>query len=259
LAAPSAVAGLVSIAITLRDRRHRVRQYPSTARRIIAQMQSARTDARWSDAIRLTVSLWLFMLLIFLPAIIARMHGDNWGGVALDSATIIVSIGFGLCLFAVFRASIDMATAARIILLAAATLVVAAVQIMFDLLFTAWVAENLRASWSRVPVDLARASASLLNYVCVFTVNLALFQLSFTRRAALTAERQLAAARWAAQQAQLEALRLQLNPFPVQHAERDFIDDPHPAQRRCRTDDGQAFQFPACQPGLRSAGAGGGR
>jgi sensor histidine kinase YesM len=46
----------------------------------------------------------------------------------------------------------------------------------------------------------------------IFGVNMALFQVSFARRAALKQELQLSQARSAAQQAQLAALRYQLNP-----------------------------------------------
>jgi hypothetical protein len=174
-------------------------------------MPSAKSDARWSDAIRLTVALWLFMLLIFLPAIFARNHA-NVSGVAIDSATVLVSIAFALGIFALFRASVDQTATVRGAILATAIVAVSAVQIVFDLFFTAWIAHNFEASWRMVPFDSARVSASMLNYVCVFTVNVTLFQLSFSRRRSLTAERQLAAAQSAAQQAQLEALRLQLNP-----------------------------------------------
>jgi two-component sensor histidine kinase len=174
-------------------------------------MPGARIDAQWSNAIRLTVALWLFMLLIFLPALIARNHAD-WRGVAIDSTTILVSIGFALGIFAVFRATVDRTATVRGAILAFAILTVSSLQIAFDLLFTEWIAHNFQASWAMVRFDSARVSASMLNYVCVFTVNVALFQLSFSRRRSLTAERQLAAARSAAQQAQLEALRLQLNP-----------------------------------------------
>ena len=174
-------------------------------------MPNAGGDAHWSDAIRLTVALWLFMLLIFLPAIIARNNAD-WHGVALDSTTIFVSIGFALGIFAVFRASVDQKPTVRGGILAASILAASVVQIVFDLFFTTWAAHNFQASWNMVEFNSARISASMLNYVCVFTVNVALFQLSFSRRRSLTAERQLAAAESAAQQAQLEALRLQLNP-----------------------------------------------
>ena len=175
-------------------------------------MPSARADARWSDAAPLTIALWLFVLVIFLPAILARHQDENWTGVALDCATALISIGLALALFALFKASAALPPALRLVLIGATTLAVSVAQTLFDLLFTAWVAHNLRASWAAVPIDLARASGAMLNYVCVFTVNVALFQLSFSRRRSLTRERQLVAAQHAAQQAQLEALRLQLNP-----------------------------------------------
>ncbi len=175
-------------------------------------MPTARSDARWADAVPLTVALWLFILLIFLPAIIARHHGDDWSNIALDSVTIILSIGFALGLFALFRATVAWQPTGRTVLMALGIFLVATVQTGLDLLFTAWVAHNLRAAWLAVPVDLGRASASMLNYLCVFTVNVALFQLTFSRRRSLSRERQLAAAESTAQRAQLEALRLQLNP-----------------------------------------------
>jgi hypothetical protein len=198
--------------LTPRDRLRIIGQIsPVILRGATAFMPSARSDARWSDAIRLTFALWLFILLIFLPAIFARNRADV-SGVAIDSATIIVSIAFAHGMFALFRATVDQTATVRAAVLGAAILVVSAVQIAFDLFFTSWVAHNFDASWSMMQFDSARVSASMLNYVCVFTVNVALFQLSFSRRRSLTAERQLAAARSAAQQAQLEALRLQLNP-----------------------------------------------
>ena len=174
-------------------------------------MPAAKSDARWIDAVPLTVALWLFMLLIFLPAILAR-HEDDWTGVALDSSTVLLSIGLGFALFALFRGTTEWPALPRAILLVAATLGVALAHTTFDLIVTAWIAEHMIANWRDVPIDLSRASASLLNYVCVFSVNVALFQLSFSRRRSLTRERQLATAQAAAQQAELEALRLQLNP-----------------------------------------------
>ena len=184
---------------------------PSTHRGIATFMPAAKSDARWMDAVPLTVALWLFMLLIFLPAILSR-HEDDWAGVALDSSTVLLSIGLGFALFALFRGTTEWPALPRAILLVAATLGVALAHTTFDLIVTAWIAEHLSADWRDVPIDLSRASASLLNYVCVFSVNVALFQLSFSRRRSLTRERQLAAAQAAAQQAELEALRLQLNP-----------------------------------------------
>jgi len=175
-------------------------------------MPAAKLDARWSEAALFTVGLWLFMLMIFLPAIFARHANDGWSSIALDCATIVISIGFGLGLFALFRATLLWPNMSRLVIMAIAVLVASALQITSDLIYTAWVAENLRASWRSVPIDLARAAGSMLNYVCVFTVNVAIFQMTFSRRRSLTRERALAAAESAAQRAQLEALRLQLNP-----------------------------------------------
>ena len=185
---------------------------PRSDRGIVTYMPAAKSDARWGDAIPLTVALWFFMLLVFLPAILERHQNDDWVGVLLDCATVLLSMSLAFGLFALFRATTEWPGPSRVILLAAATLGVALGHTMFDLLFTAWTAQHLREAWSNIPVNLARAAGSLLNYVCVFTVNVALFQLSFSRRRSLTRERQLVAAQTAAQQAELEALRLQLNP-----------------------------------------------
>lgn len=179
---------------------------------IVTYMPAARSDARWADAIPLTIALWSFMLVIFLPAILERHAGDNMAGVALDCSTVFLSMAVGLGLFALFRATAEWPGPPRAILLAAATLGASLAHTIFDLLFTAWAAEHLREAWANIPINLARGAGSLLNYVCVFTVNVALFQLSFSRRRSLTRERQLVAAQTAAQQAELEALRLQLNP-----------------------------------------------
>jgi LytS/YehU family sensor histidine kinase len=63
-----------------------------------------------------------------------------------------------------------------------------------------------------LPRDLERGYDAGFRYLLVFTVNLAMFQLSYARRRQLVQERQLVDARSAAQQAQLTALRYQLNP-----------------------------------------------
>ncbi|TVV74373.1 sensor histidine kinase, partial [Sphingomonas solaris] len=175
-------------------------------------MPAARADARWSDALLSTVALWLFVLLIFLPVIMARHAGEGWQGVALDGSTVFVSMVFALPLFALFRTVAAWPRVRRLPALAVAILLTAAAQTAFDFVFTGWIAENFRRAWSHLPRDMARASGALLNYLFVFSVNVGLFQLSLSRRRALTQERQLAAARAATQQAQLEALRLQLNP-----------------------------------------------
>jgi hypothetical protein len=179
---------------------------------VVTLIQDARTDAPWRQGILLTVSLWLFVLLIFLPPIIDRHRGEGWTGVALDSSTILVSIGFGLGLFALFRATLEWPQGMRAAVLLSAAAAVSIAQTVFDLLFTGWVAENLQSAWSTLPRDLERGYAAGFRYLLVFTLNLALFQLSFARRRQLLQERQLVDARSAAQQAQLTALRYQLNP-----------------------------------------------
>ena len=70
-------------------------------------LPSATNQARWPEAIALTVSLWLFVLLLFLPIIIARYEGANWTSVALDCSTVPVSIMLALSMFAVFRRTVD--------------------------------------------------------------------------------------------------------------------------------------------------------
>jgi LytS/YehU family sensor histidine kinase len=74
------------------------------------------------------------------------------------------------------------------------------------------VAENLNAAWQDMPRNLQRSYGAAFNYLCIFTVNLALFQLSFSRRFTAFRERQLSDAQTTAQKAQLAALRYQLNP-----------------------------------------------
>jgi hypothetical protein len=56
-----------------------------------------------AEAVALTVSLWLFVLLLFLPVIIAKHKGEGWTSVALDSSTIPVSILLAMPMFAIFR------------------------------------------------------------------------------------------------------------------------------------------------------------
>ncbi|AGH51090.1 MULTISPECIES: sensor histidine kinase [Sphingomonadales] len=182
-----------------------------THRGVTTFMPAAKSDARWADAVPLTIGLWLFMLLVFMPGIIARHPGD-WVGVAIDSSTVCLSIGLGLLLFILFRGTADWQGGPRLVLMVAATIGMALASTIFDLKFTDWGARNLGGNWLAIPVDFKRASQSLLNYLCVFSVNVALFQFSFSRRRSLTRERQLAAAETAARQAELEALRLQLNP-----------------------------------------------
>ena len=175
-------------------------------------MPSAKADARWLEAIALTVALWLFVLLMFLPVIIDRHPGEGIGSVALDGSTVLVSMVLAIPLFALFRATLEWSNGIRLAVLLAAVGMTALVQTLFDLMWTGWVASNLEASWEALPANLERRYSSLFNYMMVFGVNLALFQVAFSRRWALTKERQLIDAESAAQQAQLAALRYQLNP-----------------------------------------------
>jgi hypothetical protein len=177
-----------------------------------SHMSSARFGARWSEAVWLTTGLWLFVLLIFLPAILQRHARHSWGSVALDASTVLLSIGLGLLLFALFRATISRPPPFRIAVVFSAVIAAALFNTAFDLLFQGWVAENLDAAWRDLPGDIQRGYSSAFNYFMVFTINIALFQLSFARSWAANQQRRLGEARAAAQQAKLEALRFQLNP-----------------------------------------------
>ena len=177
----------------------------------VRRMAEVKSDARWREAILLTVALWLFVGLIFLPRIINRHNGDL-GSIALDVSTILISMVLAMPLFALFRATLAWSLGSRALILLSAVGVVAIAHAGFDLLFTGWVAANLEAAWQGLPRDLGRGYEAAFRYALVYTVNLALFQLSYARRQQLIQERQLVDARSAAQQAQLTALRYQLNP-----------------------------------------------
>src|SRR5205085_1833626 len=72
------------------------------------KMPSSKSHAVWSDAIRSTVALWLFVMLVFLPAIIKRHAGEPWTGVLLDCSTFPISIGFAMLMFLTSRATIGL-------------------------------------------------------------------------------------------------------------------------------------------------------
>ena len=182
------------------------------SRGIESMLPSVRSQARWPEAIVITVALWLFVALIFLPLIMKRHEGEGWESVVLDLATIPVSMLFALPMFAAFRRTLDWSQEKRAAVLVGTVLLTAFGNVMFDLFFQAWVANHLETAWASLPTDLGRAYPSFFNYILVFGINMALFQVSFSRRAALKQELQLSRARSAAQQAQLAALRYQLNP-----------------------------------------------
>jgi hypothetical protein len=175
-------------------------------------MPTSKSLAVWSDAIRSTVALWLFVLLVFLPRIIQRHSGDSWDSVLIDCATFVVSIGFALLMFLTSRATINLPYWSRLPLRAASVLLFSVLNTMTDALYQAWVANSFMETWRDIPTDFTRYYTSLLNYILVFGVNMILFHVNYARRAALQQERQLAEANLSAQQAQLAALRYQLNP-----------------------------------------------
>jgi len=175
-------------------------------------MPSMKSHARWTEALRSTVALWLFVLFIFLPVLIRRHAGEPWTGVAIDCSTIIVSIGLAMIMFLASRATIDWPPLVRLPVRALAVVVTAGANTVFDLMFQGWIADHLVDAWQSLPTDFTRAYSSMLNYILVFGVNMILFHVNFARRAGLQQERYLAEANVAAQQAQLAALRYQLNP-----------------------------------------------
>lgn len=179
-------------------------------------MPTASGQARWPEAIALTVALWLFVLMLFLPLIIARYEGANWSeswsSVVLDCSTIPVSILLAMPMFWVFRQTVDWPLQTRVVVMVVTVILTAVVNTTFDLTFQMLVAHNVDELFQRLPSDFGRAYRSLLNYILVFGVNMALFQVSFARRASLKQELALSRALANAQEAQLAALRYQLNP-----------------------------------------------
>jgi sensor histidine kinase YesM len=175
-------------------------------------MPSLKSHARWTEALRSTLALWLFVLFIFLPVIIRRHAGEPWTGVAIDCSTILVSICIAMIMFLASRATIDWPPFIRLPLRALAVLTAAGANTVFDLMFQGWIANHLVDAWHSLPTDFTRAYSSMLNYILVFGVNMILYHVNYARRAAIQQERHLAEANVAAQQAQLAALRYQLNP-----------------------------------------------
>jgi len=179
-------------------------------------MPSASNQARWPEAIALTVALWLFVLLLFLPTIIARYEGvafgESWSSVVLDCSTIPISILFAMPMFAVFRRTVDWPLRSRVIVMVVTVMLTAVANTLFDITFQLIVANHADELFGRLPTDFGRAYRSLLNYILVFGMNMALFQVSFARRASLKQELALSQAVANAQHAQLAALRYQLNP-----------------------------------------------
>ncbi len=171
-----------------------------------------KNHARWSEALRSTVLLWAFVGAVFLPQILQRHRGEPWTGVALDYATLVVSMGLAMVMFLASRATIGMHPWLRLPLRAMAVLAAAAANITFDLLFQGVIADHFVDAWRSLPADFSRAYTSTTNYILVFGVNMILFHVNYVRRASVQQERRIAEADKAAHQAQLAALRYQLNP-----------------------------------------------
>ena len=177
-----------------------------------AAVRPVTRETGWREAILVTVALWTFVALIYLPILIDRHVGESWTSVALDEFSLFVSMLLALPLFAVFRATRHWELMPRSFALAGAVLAASVVQAGFDLLYTGFVANRVDTAWENLPTDLSRAYRATFNYVCVFGVNVALFQLISARRHEVRQARELAQALAAAQHAQLAALRYQLNP-----------------------------------------------
>ena len=144
--------------------------------------------------------------------LLARHPGEGWGSAVIEGATVIVAMAFGMVLFVVHRAIDPLPIGPRIALLVATIAAIAAAQTAIDFLYTYWVAVAFKPHWSQEVPALAQSYSPFFTHMCLFWFNLALFQLVFWRRRAAMREWQLAEARLAAQQAQLTALRFQLNP-----------------------------------------------
>ncbi|GAO40335.1 hypothetical protein SCH01S_46_00430 [Sphingomonas changbaiensis NBRC 104936] len=177
-----------------------------------APVQPVIREAGWREAILLTIALWSFVAIIYLPIFLERHAGEGWTSVALDEVTLVISMVFALPLFAIFRGTRDWNLMPRAFALAAAVLAAAVVQVCFDLIYTGFVANRIDTAWENLPTDLSRAYRATFNYVCVFGVNVALFHLVSSRRHEVLQAQELAHALSTAQHAQLAALRYQLNP-----------------------------------------------
>lgn len=175
-------------------------------------MPKGSNQLRWREAIVLTVCLWLFVLLLFLPIIVPRYRDASWTTIALDCSTVLVSILFALGMFVVFRRTAKMPQGRRVAVLIAVVITTAVLNIAFDLIFQVLIATRVDEAFAALPANAARAYPSMLNYILVFGVNMAMFQVSSARRAELKQQLQLSRALASAQQAQLAALRYQLNP-----------------------------------------------
>lgn len=186
--------------------------HPCSGPDLDQRVKAEPVDVHWPEGLVVTFALWSFTLLIYLPMIVARYRGMGVLSVILDSSTVLVSMAFGMLLFALFRATYRWPVAARFPVLVVAVFGTAVAQAAFDLVFTALVANSLEARWAEMPDDLANSYGAAFNYATVFAVNCALFQLAASRRRGLRQERDLADLRQSAKQLELDSLRQNLNP-----------------------------------------------
>lgn len=171
-----------------------------------------RNDARWSDGIRAIVGLWLIVLVVYLPIIINNHSGEGAVSVVLDAATILVSMALAVPVFVVFRATLGLPPLLRGTLMIAELILVVICQLAFDLIYTHFVITHASVAWSAVPHDLAHSYDRAFRYGAVFSINLGLFQLSYSRRRSRRQERQLASLVAASRQAEIDALLAKLSP-----------------------------------------------
>jgi hypothetical protein len=174
--------------------------------------ENDRRDARWRDAILAIVGLWLIVLVIYLPIIINNHHGEGTVSVLLDCATIPVSMLLAVPLFVVFRVTLGLPPVLRGVLLMAELMLIVVGQLAFDLVYTHFVITHASLTWSAVPHDLAHSYDRGFRYAAVFAINLALFQLAYSRRRSRRQERQLASLVAASRQAEIDALLAKLSP-----------------------------------------------
>ncbi|WP_454884814.1 sensor histidine kinase [Sphingomonas oryzagri] len=174
--------------------------------------ESERGDARWRDGVRAIVGLWLIVLVIYLPIIINNHDGEGTISVLLDCATIPVSMLLAVSLFIVFRATLGLPPVPRGGLLIVALMLIVIGQLAFDLIYTYFLITHASMSWSAVPHDLAHSYDRAFRYGAVFAINLALFQLAYSRRRSRRQERRLASLVAASRQAEIDALLAKLSP-----------------------------------------------
>lgn len=177
-----------------------------------AASSPAMREAGWREAVILTVSLWVFVAIIYLPILLERHPGQSWTSVALDEMTLCLSMLLAMPLFSLFQRTRDWELLPRTCALGLGVLIASMVQVSFDLLYTGLIANRVDTAWENLPTDVSRAYRATFNYVCVFGVNVALFHLASARRHELRQAQELAQALSTAQHAQLAALRYQLNP-----------------------------------------------